>query len=92
MVSLTFLPHNKEKFRIDEPVELFIKVKNVKTLHCKVFEFNTLTYYRKTLKPFDTGVDLDGLESTIERKVDYSSHPSNCPIMEKFEFPELAGK
>ena len=33
-----------------------MEIKNVSTVHIKVFEFNTLTYYRKTLKPFDTFV------------------------------------
>lgn len=61
------------------------------TVHCKVFEFNTLTYYRKTLKPFDTSIDLDGLESTITRKFDFNL-PTNCKKREKFEFPELADR
>jgi hypothetical protein len=76
-VSLTFLPNNKDKFRVDELVELHLEIKNVQTLHCKVFEFNTLTYYRKTLKPFDTSIDLDGLESTIVRTYDFNI-PPNC--------------
>lgn len=62
-VSLKFLPENKDKFRIEESVELYLEIKNIQTVHCKVFEFNTLTYYRKTLKPFNTSIDLDGLES-----------------------------
>ena len=60
-------------------------------MHCKVFEFNTLTYYRKTLKPFDSAIDLDGLESQIIKSFDFT-RPSNITTHEKFEFPELTGK
>jgi len=56
-----------------------------------VFEFNTLTYYRKNLKPFDSSIDLDGLESTITRKFEFNK-PNNCKRKEKFTFPELQGR
>jgi hypothetical protein len=39
-------------------------VKNIKILHVKVFEFNTETYYKKNLKPFNTAVNLDGLDAS----------------------------
>ena len=87
-VCLTFLPENKDKFKIQEEVELHLAVKNVSTVYCKVFEFNTLTYYRKNLKPFDSSIDLDGLESTITRKFEFNK-PNNCKRKEKFTFPEL---
>lgn len=64
-VHMKFLPENSDKFKVNEEVMLWLEVKNVQKVHFKVFEFNTLTYYRKTLKPFDTGIDLDGLDSEI---------------------------
>lgn len=76
-VNLTFLPENKDKFKIEELVELWLEIKNVSTVHIKVFEFNTLTYYRKTMQPFNTSIDLDGLESTIVRQFEYNA-PANC--------------
>lgn len=79
------MPENKDKFLIEEQVELSLEVKNVQTVHIKVFEFNTLTYYRKTLKPFDTSIDLDGLESKITRKFELNM-PVNCKRKEKFVF------
>lgn len=74
---MKFLPENSDKFKVDEEVELWLEVKNVKTIHYKVFEFNTLTYYRKTLKPFDTGIDLDGLDSEIGGQVEVTSGIQN---------------
>lgn len=80
-VNLTFLPENKDKFKIEELVELWLEIKNVSTVHIKVFEFNTLTYYRKTMQPFNTSIDLDGLESTIVRQFEYNA-PANCKRQE----------
>jgi hypothetical protein len=62
-----------------------------------VFEFNTLTYYRKNLRPFDTSIDLDGLESTITKKFEPKNkegtkYPANCKLKESFVFEELTGK
>lgn len=90
-VNLTFCDHNKEKFSVQESVELHLDIKNVQTLHVKVFEFNTLTYYRKNLKPFDTGLDLDGLESSITKKFEFND-PPNVKRQETFKFDELIGK
>ena len=74
---MTFLPENKDKFKIQEVVELNLAVKNVSTVYCKVFEFNTLNYYRKNMKPFDSSIDLDGLERTINRKFEFSGVSNN---------------
>ena len=52
---------------MDEEVKLSIELKNIQTLYVKIFEFNTETYYMKTLQPFNTGVNLDGLIASIEK-------------------------
>ena len=90
-MEIKFRPENKEKFRPEELVELTIDVKNVETIHVRVFEFNTETYYRKNMKPFDTTVDLDGLEAKINHKFEYKE-PKNVMMKRKFEFPELNNK
>jgi hypothetical protein len=46
-------------------------VKNIKVLFVKVFEFNTETYYKKELQPFNTGVNLDGLDAKISQEFTY---------------------
>ena len=48
-VILRFLESNKEIFRVDEAVELSLELKNIQTIYIKIFEFNTETYYKKTL-------------------------------------------
>jgi hypothetical protein len=74
-------------------VELKLEIKNVQTLYIKIFEFNTETYYKKTLQPFNTGVNLDGLVASTERVVEeFKDRPTNKKYIETFSFPELDGK
>ena len=60
-VVLEFSENNRETFSIEEEVSLNVTLKNISKLSINIFEFNTETYYKKNLKPFDTSVDLDGL-------------------------------
>lgn len=69
-----------------------LNIKNVGTVHARIFEFNTETYYRKNMKTFDTSIDLDGLESTVNKTFDYSELPPNYMSRKTFEFPELNGR
>jgi len=56
---------NREKFEVEEGVSLKLEIKNVPELVIKVFEFNTETYYKKNLKPFDTSINLHGMVPSI---------------------------
>ena len=60
-VVIKFSEQNKEFFGIDEDVSLQVICKNIQRLDVKIFEFNTLTYYKKNMKDFDSEVDLGGL-------------------------------
>jgi len=64
-VFIEFKDSNNEKFNIEESVTLKLKIKNVPELVVKVFEFNTETYYKKNLKPFDTSINLHGMVPSI---------------------------
>ena len=57
-VIVRFKETNKEKFKVTDAVNLILELKNVPELVIKVFEFNTETYYKKNLKPFDTSINL----------------------------------
>lgn len=88
---LRFLEHNKESFLVDEDIKLSLELKNIQTLYVKIFEFNTETYYKKTLQPFNTGVNLDGLITSNEKKFEYT-HPPNKKFVETYTFNDLNGK
>ena len=64
-VILKFKATNREIFKIEESVTLKLEVKNVPELVIKVFEFNTETYYKKTMQPFDTSINLHGMVPSI---------------------------
>jgi hypothetical protein len=70
-VKLEFAQSNQDHFAVDEQVSLKVIVKNISLLQVKVFEFNTETYYKKNLKPFDSSVNLDGLEAAEANQYNY---------------------
>lgn len=93
-VFIKFKPSNPDKFEIDEAVQLKLLVKNVPELKVKVFEFNTETYYKKNLKPFDTSINLHGMVPSIEKvlKEQFAGLSKNKISEINLELPELQGK
>ena len=65
--------------------------KNVPRLDVKIFEFNTLTYYKKNLTEFDIDLELDGLMPSIQQEHTWD-FKNNIKHTEKFDFPQLTGK
>jgi hypothetical protein len=74
-VDLDFDFARKEYLGPDEPVALDVYVKNVTDLIVKVYEINTLNYYRLNGRPVDLNMDLDGLVANEEQKVKYADPP-----------------
>jgi hypothetical protein len=64
-IFIEFKDSNSEKFTVEESVTLKMRIKNVPELIVKVFKFNTETYYKKNLKPFDTSINLHGMVPSI---------------------------
>ncbi len=87
-VEIEFAPANKTLFRLADPVVLEADIKNVKTLFVKVFEINTVNYYRDHLAPITTAIDLDGLVAGREEVKTYDDPPLRR-IRRKFEFPDI---
>ena len=87
-VDIDFAPTNKTAFAADEPVRLELHVKNVSTLIVKVFEINTVNYYRTHGKEVDTDVNLDGLVANAEQTHAYPDPPLRR-VGRQFEFPQL---
>lgn len=87
-IEVEFAPTDKTFFRPDEPVSLDVDVKNVKTLIVKVFEINTMNYYREQMREIDTGLDLDGLVAGDEKTYTYSDAPARR-VRRHFDFPAL---
>lgn len=90
-VSIQICEHNKPVFELADDVVLHVELKNVATLFVKVFEINTENYYRKSMSPFRTDVNLDGLIASSERSFGYKQLPQTVS-REQLKFPELKGK
>src|SRR5262249_54448397 len=87
-IDIDFDPTNKTTFAADEVIRLDLHLKNVPTLLVKVFEINTLNYYRTQKREVDTDVNLDGLVANAERTHAYAEPPLRR-VARRFEFPQL---
>ncbi|MEO2022525.1 MAG: hypothetical protein ABGX05_11955, partial [Pirellulaceae bacterium] len=57
-VDIDFVPTNKQDFGVAEPVRLDLDIKNVSTLIVKVFELNSVNYYRENGREISTDINL----------------------------------
>lgn len=87
-VDIDFAPTNPDVLAPDAPVRLTAFVKNVASLRVKIYEINTLNYYRETGRPLDLALNLDGLVASSERHIEYHE-PAERRVERSFEFPEL---
>ncbi|MBU4460964.1 MAG: hypothetical protein KJ579_10380, partial [Verrucomicrobia bacterium] len=87
-VDIDFAPGNTEVFAADTPVKLSAFVKNAPSMIVKIYEINTLNYYRETGRPLNLAISLDGLVASWEKRIEYKE-TSERRIARTFEFPEL---
>lgn len=68
-------------------------MKNVPELRVKVFKFNTETYYKKTMQPFNTSIDLHGMVPSIEKVLtdEFKNVPKNKITDTTLMIDELKG-
>jgi hypothetical protein len=74
-VDIEFDFTRKELYAPAEAVALDVYVKNVTDLIVKVYEINTINYYRTNNRPVDLGMDLDGLVANEEQTLKYTDPP-----------------
>ena len=87
-IDLDFAPTNQVLFGLEEKVKLDVFVKNVEKLIVKVYEINTLNFYKEHGKEVDTDVNLDGLVANEETVYIYKEGPL-LRVKRSFAFPEL---
>ncbi|MGC6459456.1 MAG: hypothetical protein ACON4R_13935 [Akkermansiaceae bacterium] len=80
-VDIEFDPTSQEVFEIDDEVLLPVLLKNVPKLMVKVFEINTVNYYRKLRQEISTDIDLDGLVANVGEVFEYD-RPSQLRSLE----------
>ncbi|HAL92349.1 MAG TPA: hypothetical protein DCM68_04915 [Verrucomicrobia bacterium] len=87
-VDIDFAPDNPDVFGAGHAVKLTAFVKNVPSLIVKIYEINTLNYYRETGGPLNLAINLDGLVASSERRMTFKDPPERRAAR-IFEFPEL---
>ncbi|MCX7819959.1 MAG: hypothetical protein N2652_12260 [Kiritimatiellae bacterium] len=91
-VDLDFAPDNPPVFLPDQIVRLKLFIKNVPTLIVKIYEINTLNYYRDTGRPLNLAINLDGLAPSFPEKKFEFREAKELRVERTFEFPELKGR
>jgi hypothetical protein len=87
-IDIDFAFTNRTDFAADAPVVLDLHLKAVPSLLVKVFEVNTKSVYRTTLKEIDADINLDGLVANSEKTHKFDDPPLRRHA-QRFEFPGL---
>lgn len=95
-VEMTLAPtnpryQNPSKDENSEATELIVDVKNVSELVVRIFEINTASYYLANDRPLNTDMDLDGLVSSEEQRIQYKQ-PSVLRHRETIPLPSISGR
>lgn len=90
-VELRLAIQNRTRFAADEPTELITDIKNIDELVVRIYEINTLSYYRTHDRPVDTDIDLDGLIPTHEKKLSFKQ-PAVQRHRETLSLDEIEGR
>ena len=89
-VEITPAPGNPLHFKESDPVSLEIDLKNITTLVIKIYEINTLNWFKIHGRDVNMTVDLDGLLPIEEQTHTYTTAPTHRH-RERFE-PELVSR
>ena len=90
-VDLDFVPSNRRYFARDEAVTLEMDIKGVDRLIVRIYEINTIGFYRSQLREINTDIDLDGLVANAERAPETLDQSPLRRVRRGFEFPEIEG-
>ena len=87
-VDIEFDSTSEEVYGLKENVSLKVHLKNVPKLIVKVFEINTLNYYRNLRDEVSTDIDLDGLVANHVEVHEYTVAPQ-LRVARDFKIPAI---
>lgn len=90
-VDIEFVPNSQEVHGLNDEVTLFVNLKNVPKLIVKIFEINTLNYYRNLGNEVSTDIDLDGLVANHVEVHEYKE-ASQLRIQRDFKIPVIGNR
>ena len=74
-IILNISDYNKERYNINDDIELILEIKNIQTLYINLYEINTENYYYQNQKEFYTNISLEGIIPTFEDKLTFNEKP-----------------
>lgn len=90
-IRLDISPFSPVYWPAASKVTLKVEVKNVSKLIVKLFEINTLRYYRDNLQEIPSDISLDGLVPSEELQYEYNEADIQS-VFREFSFPSLDGR
>ncbi len=90
-VDIEFDPTSREVYGLNDEVSLPVHIKNAPKLIVKVFEINTLNYYRNLGNEISTDIDLDGLVANQVEVHEYDDAPQ-ARIRRDFKIPGIENR
>lgn len=90
-IELRFAPNNPHHFAASDSISLQVELKNVDQLIVKIYEINTLSYFRNNQQPLDTSIDLDGLVPNLEQELSFAL-PAQRRHATAIDLPQLTGR
>ena len=87
-IDIEFDPTSQEVYALNDEVVLPVHLKNVPKLIVKVFEINTLNYYRNLGNEISTDIDLDGLVANHSEVHEYDDAPQ-ARVRRDFKIPGI---
>ncbi len=90
-VDIEFDSTSQEIYQLNDEVSLKMHLKNVPKLIVKVFEINTLNYYRSLGGEVSTDIDLDGLVANFREVHEYDEAPQ-LRVAREFKIPAIPNR
>jgi len=90
-VDIEFDSTSEEIYQLNDEVSLKMHLKNVPKLIVKVFEINTLNYYRNFGGEVSTDIDLDGLVANFREVYEYEEAPQ-LRVSREFKIPAIPNR
>ena len=90
-VDIEFDPTSQEVYGLNDEVTLLVHLKNVPKLIVKIFEINTLNYYRNLGNEVSTDIDLDGLVANHVEVHEYQE-ASQLRVQRDFKIPVIGNR
>lgn len=75
--NIKLMKNNVKQFKVDEPILLKVKIKNIQKMDINIFQLNCEQYYLGGNSSIDGSISLDGLVPNFKQRFE-NDEPSIC--------------